>query len=345
MLKKAISYIKIEEGSGHAPLLRNMAQRKIDGFEIIGVCEVTIKKDESENEIDIFNTIYDQTIYSVEDYDTIFVSSLDSISNDVWKQINFAKQCLEKKIDIRAFSTPSINLIDTMLEQEKRIGASPFGASMKARRTEFEYALLGKFLARGTPFGTKLVNKKLFIEEGYDKIIHEIFELYSRGAEIMTISRYLYDIYKIYDVKDTEKKNKTNLNNYLKGSKIAVILSNPIYKGYPPFHRSKNIINEKTKKKSKTTKYLPRENWIVSLVKHEHLAVVSEDLFDKVQERLNNDKTFHSIQYPQDKLEEVLKDDVMVEWLNQFKEGTYEFQKIDPKLVEEISKKKDLLPV
>jgi Recombinase len=342
MLKKAISYIVIEEGNSIAPLLRNVAQRKFEGFEIIGVCEITIKKDEFENEIDIFNTIYDQTVYSVEDYDTIFVSSIDSISNDIWKQINFAKQCLEKKIDIRAFSTPSINLIDTILEQEKKIGASPYDASMKARRTEFEYALLGKFLARGNPFGTKLINSKLYIEEGYNEIIHEIFELYSRGAEIMTISRFIYDIYNIWDTKD-KTKGKNNLNNYMKGSKIAVILSNPIYKGYPSFRRSKTITSSTNKKG--TTKYLPRKHWVVSLIKHDRLAVISEDLYDKVQERLNDDKTFHSIQVPSDKLEEVTANDCIIEWLNQFKEGTYEFQKIDPKLAEEISKKKDLLPV
>ena len=134
------------------------------------------------------------------------------------------------------------------------------------------------------------------------------------------------------------------MNNYLKGSKIAVILSNPIYKGYPAFHRSKNLLNPNTKS-STTTKYLPRENWVVSLIKHDHLAVVSEDLYDKVQERLNNDETFHSIQYPHDKLKEVLENDKIAEWLKQFKEGTYEFQKIDPKIAEEISKKKDLLLV
>ena len=343
MIKKAISYITIEEGSGHAPLLRNMAQRKIEGFEIIGVCEVTIKENEAENEIDIFDTIYDQTIYSVEDYDTIFLFSLESISKDVWKQIRFAKKCLEHNIDIRTVTTPNTNQIDIILEQEKKIGASPFGASMKARRTEFEYALLGKYLARGIPFGTKLVNKKLYIQEGYNEIIHDIFNLYSRGAEIMTISRYLYDIYDIWDSQKA-KKGRTKVNNYLKGSKIAVILSNPIYKGYPAFHRSKNLLNPNTKS-STTTKYLPRENWVVSLIKHDHLAVVSEDLYDKVQERLNNDETFHSIQYPHDKLKEVLENDKIAEWLKQFKEGTYEFQKIDPKIAEEISKKKDLLLV
>jgi hypothetical protein len=344
MLKKAISYITIEEGSSHAPLLRNMAQRKIEGFEIIGVCEVTIKEDETENEIDIFDTIYDQTVYSVEDYDTIFLFSLESISKDIWEQIRFAKKCVEHNIDIRTVTTPNTNQIDIILEQEKRIGASPFGASMKARRTEFEYALLGKYLARGIPFGTKLVNKQLFIKEDYEQIIYEIFNLYSRGAEIMTISRYLYDIYDIWNTNDKAKKGKNNLNNYMKASKIAVILSNPLYKGYPAFHRSKNILNPNTKK-STSTKYLPRENWIISLIKHDRLAVVGEDLYDKVQERLNDDESFHSIQIPSEQLDEALANDNMIEWLNQFREGTYEFQKIDPKLVEEISKKKDLMYV
>ena len=77
---------------------------------------------------------------------------------------------------------------------------------MKARRTEFEYALLGKYLARSIPFGTKLVNKKLYIQEGYNEIIHDIFNLYSRGAEIMEPSADTYTIFMIFGIHKKQKK-------------------------------------------------------------------------------------------------------------------------------------------
>lgn len=132
----------------------------------------------------------------------------------------------------------------------------------------------GKYRGGRTPYGYQTVmrnsvNKKgepipdLVINEEEAKIVKLMYELvYDKGYGSNRIQEYLI-----------EKQSKTRSGKLWDRTAIGRILSNPIYKGYMTYGK---LDNDKHMNK--------RENWILSKEANPELIIVSEDVWEKVQQ-------------------------------------------------------------
>lgn len=141
----------------------------------------------------------------------------------------------------------------------------------------------GEFLGSRAPFGyikSDTERNKLVIHPEYSKIVKEMFTRYLNGERIIGIAT------------DLTKRNiptpakllglnlkETATTNYWKESVIRRILQNDVYTGCVTSHKTQKI-NFKSKVRIK----IPSEEQIK--VDNMHEAIISKDVFDKVQVRL-----------------------------------------------------------
>lgn len=144
----------------------------------------------------------------------------------------------------------------------------------------------GLFVGSSVPYGYKRSsdNSKVFeIDEYPASIVRRIFQMRLDGMKPNMIARTLTDEGvlppNVYNSKNIKKTFTTNLWKY---STIVNILKNEVYIGtmiQGKFER----VNLKSKKK----KLLPRSKWIIK--KHNHIAIIDEDTFNNVNNKLKSD--------------------------------------------------------
>ena len=305
MTKRAVSFIRLDENNINLQsFFMNMVQMTSQSlsFTMEGFCILnTSIVNEAHN--DIFDSIHKQTFKTPSDYDVIIVPSRETISTDLFEQFNFVLKCQELNIEVRSATQPNDNLVEIIAKEKEKTKNHSEELLAKSRVGMFELAKQGVFLGGQPPFGCLVGNdKQLEIDENYKDVVIEIFSLYSRGLKLVNIGRYLWDIYEIGNTHNPRKDG--NKTPYLKSDKIFAILTNSLYAGYPSYHRTKKVISKGGK-----TMYLPKEYWITSKVKIERLAIINEELFNKVQLRIKDDEAYERLQIPESELNTFLSND------------------------------------
>lgn len=156
--------------------------------------------------------------------------------------------------------------------------------SKKVRTSMVVKARKGQFIGAFAPYGyTKSPTDKnlLIIDKQVSPVIHQIFSSYLAGEGMTRIALSLNEqgttcpsIYK-------EQTHQRFRNGKLKSGKwtaetIKAILGNPVYAGHLAQHKY-TVTSYKIKK----LKSVPKESWIIA--KNCHEAIVSEEIFDRVQ--------------------------------------------------------------
>ena len=291
MSNNAVAFIRLEEGNQQFQnFYMNMIQTSASTLQlnVKGFCVVNVASDE---EIDIFTTIHQQTFMTTDDYDVILIPSREVLSSDIFKQFEFVEKCLNKNIAIRSITDLSNNLVDTIIKEKNKTKNATVQLLSKSRDQMFKLAQEGVYLGGQVPFGYKLEkDKRLYIDENFEEPVKEIFYQYSRGVELVNIGRLIWDVYNIGNSQNATIEG--NKKPYLKSIKLYSILFSPLYKGYPAYH--------KTKKVGAKTLYLPKEYWIMPENKIERLQIIEDELFEKVQERLVNEDWYEKLMLPND---------------------------------------------
>ncbi|MCI8273736.1 MAG: recombinase family protein [Clostridia bacterium] len=141
----------------------------------------------------------------------------------------------------------------------------------------------GMFMGAISPYGYRKSRQdkhKLIINKQEARIVKRIYEEYERGSGISEIIRGL----------QTDNIPSPN-NNYNNGETrykwreetIRRILSNKVYLGHIEYGKRINLSY-----KSKKVKYIPKEEWKIAYNMHE--PIITEELFNKVQERRDINK-------------------------------------------------------
>lgn len=143
--------------------------------------------------------------------------------------------------------------------------------SLETKQKRTENTKMGKWTGGKTPFGYRLtVFKKLLIKEDEAKVIKEMFQQYSEGCSMNTVTRIIGDKYGL-----------KYIDGYWRTRKIYDILVNPIYKGYYSYNKN-TVIDGKMIS-------LPKDKWVLSDTKDEDIVIVDELLFERVQGMLEKD--------------------------------------------------------
>ncbi len=143
----------------------------------------------------------------------------------------------------------------------------------------------GLYVAAKAPYGYVKDEKnrnKLIINDEEARAVKKIFQMYNKGDTMGEIARKL-QADKIYcpSYNGFEKnKNGEYGWNY---SSISKILKNKAYLGHTEYGKVINLSY-----KSKKVKQVPRSEWKIAY--NTHKAIISQDLFDSVQRRMNLNK-------------------------------------------------------
>ena len=140
----------------------------------------------------------------------------------------------------------------------------------------------GEYIGKA-PYGYKksaAEKNKLVIEQRQAEVVKKIFELYCEGYGYFSIAQ----IFNSKKIAPPSKGKKTDAG----WNAVAVgrILSNKAYIG-----ATVQGVSEKINFKSKKTRKLPEEEWIITL--HTHQPIIDDELFDKVM-KIKNAKVIFS---------------------------------------------------
>ena len=186
------------------------------------------------------------------------------------------EQSLIYKSILKKNNVELISITEPMLDDDSQLIADAlFGAmnemysrklSKVVKRGMTEKALKGEYISCA-PYGYfKPKNKPLVIVEKEANIVKEIFEEFLKGKSTYAIAKILND-----------KNIKTKKGNSIDTRWVKKILTNPTYKGYYKFKIDDKII----------------------LNKSNHIPIIEENTFDKVQQIFNNNvKRINSRQKP-----------------------------------------------
>ncbi len=186
------------------------------------------------------------------------------------------EQSLIYKSILKKNNVELISITEPMLDDDSQLIADAlFGAmnemysrklSKVVKRGMTEKALKGEYISCA-PYGYfKPKNKPLVIVEKEANIVKEIFEEFLKGKSTYAIAKILND-----------KNIKTKKGNSIDTRWVKKILTNPTYKGYYKFKIDDKII----------------------LNKSNHIPIIEENTFDKVQQIFNsNIKRINSRQKP-----------------------------------------------
>ena len=142
----------------------------------------------------------------------------------------------------------------------------------------------GMFMGGIAPYGYNKSRKdkhKLVVNKQEARIVKRIYEEYSKGRNIAEIIEGLQS--------DNIPSPNNNSNNgeiryKWREETIRRILSNKVYLGHIEYGKRINLSY-----KSKKVKYIPKEEW--KIVYNMHEAIITEELFNKVQNQRNKNKT------------------------------------------------------
>ncbi len=156
--------------------------------------------------------------------------------------------------------------------------------SRKVRSSIWARKEKGMFVGGIAPYGYKKSKEdkhKLIINRQEARIVKRIYEEYSRGKKIPEI------------IKGLQEDNIPSPNNNCnigetrykwREETIRRMLCNKVYLGHTEYGKRINLSY-----KSKKRKYIPQEEWKIVLNTHE--AIITEELFDKVQRIRATSKT------------------------------------------------------
>lgn len=186
------------------------------------------------------------------------------------------EQSLIYKSILKKNNVELISITEPMLDDDSQLIADAlFGAmnemysrklSKVVKRGMTEKALKGEYISCA-PYGYfKPKDKPLVIVEKEANIVKEIFEEFLKGKSTYAIAKMLND-----------KNVKTKKGNSIDTRWVKKILTNPTYKGYYRFEIDNRVI----------------------LNKSNHIPIIEENTFDKVQQIFNNNiKRINSRQKP-----------------------------------------------
>ena len=165
--------------------------------------------------------------------------------------------------------------------------------SVKVKSAQNTYRNKGLFIGSFPSYGyIKDPNDKhkLIIDEEASAVVKQIFQMYLSGMGFLTIAKKLtndrvkspfeYKVQKGYNYKTPVAKNKYHI---WRDTTIQRILTNQMYVGdmVQGIRSVINYRNHKIKPKSK-------EEWVI--VRNTHEAIISREVFDKVQNMLQSNK-------------------------------------------------------
>lgn len=143
----------------------------------------------------------------------------------------------------------------------------------------------GLYVAAKAPYGYKKKesNKnQLGVDEEESIIVKKIFQMYDEGETIGEIARKLVNDKVYCPSYNGFEKNKNGEYGWTY-STISKILKNKVYLGHTEYGKGMNLSY-----KSKKVKQIPRTEW--KIVYNTHKAIISQELFDRVQNRINLNK-------------------------------------------------------
>lgn len=144
----------------------------------------------------------------------------------------------------------------------------------KKIRTNLKFKIQkGEFLGRA-PYGyrkSESCKNSLVVDDTEARVVKKIFEMYAEGYGYRSIANYLND--KGYC--PPGYKLKTDYGKWNPAA-IGRILSNQVYTG-----DTVQGVSEKISFKSKKTRRLPQDKWIIT--KNTHQPIISKDEFEKIQ--------------------------------------------------------------
>lgn len=202
----------------------------------------------------------------------------------VWKYSRFArnqeesivyKSLLKKNnVDVISITEPLIDgpfgtLIERIIEWMDEYYSIRLSEEVKKGMTE--KALRGEYQA-GAPFGYKMIDGLLCIDEEKALLVREIFDLYLSNTSFFSIARKLNDM-----------EIRTNRGNKFENRTVRYIIQNPVYKGYTRWNP-----NNKTDIREQKNMC---ENFIIQ--KGDHEPIIPEDIWENANKKLLNEYRPH----------------------------------------------------
>ena len=140
----------------------------------------------------------------------------------------------------------------------------------------------GLYLSSRAPYGynkSKTNKNQLVINQEQAAIVRLIFEKFDSGETQKNIADFLKENKTLapssYNDKGILRKNVYNWD-----SAVSKILKNKVYLGHTEYGKRINLSY-----KSEKVKYIPRDEW--KIVKNTHEPIIDEELFERVQRKLN----------------------------------------------------------
>jgi len=232
-------------------------------------------------------------------FDLILTKEISRFSRNTLDSIKYTRMLLEYGVAV-LFLNDNLNTALSDSELRLTIMASMAQDEIRRLSERVKFGMKasidrGKILGHNNLYGYKKNkdNTKLIINEKESKNIKEIFKLYTiENYSLIKISKYLNN-------KNIKTPNNCNWNS----TSIKRIIENPKYKGYY-CGRKTEVIDYISKKVKKINK----ENQIIYPDKKKIPPIVSEEIWNKANERLNlrniqygpkyKDKTIYKNRYP-----------------------------------------------
>lgn len=211
-------------------------------------------------------------------FDILLVHKLDRFSRDRYDSAIYKKRLKKNKVRLcsvleRIDDSPESVIMESLLE-----GLSEYyskNLSREVRKGLFENALQGKATGGCAPIGFDFdENNHLVINEHEAEAVRAIFEMYADGQGYTAILNYLH-----------EHGYKTKRGTPFLKSSLVTILTNEKYAGVYVYNQA---VPKKLKNPAYTGKRKPEEEII--RVPGACPAIVSRELFDRVQERRKNNR-------------------------------------------------------
>lgn len=216
-------------------------------------------------------------------FDLIITKEISRFSRNTLDSIKYTRELLSYGVGVLFFND-NINTI--LPDSELRLTLMSSLAQEEIRklsdRVKFgmhESIKKGNILGNQKLYGYKKdkVLNKYIVNKKQASIIKEIYELYAN------YNKTLRDIIKILDSRNIKTINNKNFSP----SSLSRLIKNPKYKGYYVGRKSE-VIDYITRR----VKQLPKEEWIIYKEENIVPSIVSEDLWNKANIRLNKRKKF-----------------------------------------------------
>lgn len=140
----------------------------------------------------------------------------------------------------------------------------------------------GLYVAAKAPYGymkDENDRNRLVVNEEDAKVVKKIFQMYNKGDTMGEIARKLIKD-KVYCPSYNGFEKNKNGDYGWTYSTISKILKNKVYLGHTEYGKVINLSY-----KSKKVKQVPRDEWKIAY--NTHKAIISQELFDEVQNRIN----------------------------------------------------------